>query len=369
MKNLQVPTLNLKKQYELIKPEIDSALQEVIDQTAFILGPAVERFEKAFSGYCQVDETIGLNSGTAALQLLYEAVGIKRGDEVITTPFTFIATVEPLVHMGVKPVFVDIDPDTYNLDPRLIEEKITENTTAIMAVHLYGHPAPMDELAEICKKHDLLLLEDAAQSHGATYKGRPVGGLARGGAFSFYPGKNLGAFGDAGAVTTDDPQLAQKIRDLRDHGRAGKYSHIMLGHNERMDGFQGAVLDVKLKHLQEWTKIRQENANFYTNQLSSLPVKTPVVADYATHVYHQYVIQVDDRDAIVEQLREAGIGAGVHYPTPLHLQPGLQQLGYSPGDLSVSEKAADRVLSLPVFALLSSEQKDYVVSTLTDLLG
>ncbi len=364
-----MPTLDLKKQYIEIKDEIDRELQRVVDNTAFILGPAVERFEKSFADYCNVKECIGVNSGTAALQLLYEALGISSGDEVITTPFTFIATVEPLVHMGAKPVFVDIDPDTYNLDPELVEAKITENTRAIMAVHLYGHPAPLDQLKQLCEKHDLILLEDAAQSHGALYRGDRVGGLSRGAAFRFYPGKNLGAFGDAGAVTTNDSALASQVRDLRDHGRAGKYSHIMLGHNERMDGFQGAVLDVKLKYLEAWNAGRQENADFYNSALEELPAKTPIVAEYAEHVYHQYVIQVEQRDRVVEQLREAGIGAGVHYPVPLHLQPGLKTLGCSEGDLPVSEEAARHVLSLPVFSLLSADQKNYLVKQLQQILG
>jgi len=366
---VEVPTLDLSAQYEQISDKIDAALEDVVDNTAFILGPAVEKFEKNFAEYCNTKQCIGLNSGTAALQLIYEAAGLKPGDEVITTPFTFIATVEPLVHMGVKPVFADIDPKTYNLDPEDVAAKVNNNTKAIMAVHLYGHPAPMDELQTISDENDLMLFEDAAQAHGALYRGEPVGGLSEAAAFSFYPGKNLGAFGDAGGVTTDDPRLADRIRQLRDHGRAGKYSHAILGHNERMDGFQGAVLDVKLNYLEDWNSGRQENASYYNQRLADLPVETPFFADYADHVYHQYVIRVQDRDEVVEQLQDKGIGAGVHYPQPLHLQAGLSQLNYSEGDLPVAEKAAQEVLSLPVFSLLSAEQKNYVCDCLADILG
>lgn len=366
---MEVPTLDLSKQYEDLQGEIDAAIEEVIDDTAFILGPAVEEFEESFADYCGAKECIGLNSGTAALQLIYEALGIGPGDEVITTPFTFIATVEPLVHLGAKPVLVDIDPETYNLDPEEVEANITPDTKAIMAVHLYGQSAAMEQLREIADEHNVELLEDAAQAHGALYRGERVGGLGRAAAFSFYPGKNLGAFGDAGAVTTDDPELADQIRELRDHGRAGKYSHTNLGHNERMDGLQGAVLDVKLDYLDSWNEGRRKNAAFYNQQLEDLPVKTPTVADYAEHVYHQYVIQVENREEVVDGLQAKDIGAGVHYPKPLHLQPSLTDLGYSEGDLPVAEKAAEHVLSLPIFSALTDAQKDYVCETMNSLLG
>ncbi len=366
---MEVPTLDLAKQYEKIQAEIDAEIEEVIEDTAFILGPAVEKFEGAFADYCSAEECVGVNSGTAALQLIYEATGIEAGDEVITTPFTFIATVEPLVHLGAKPVFADIDPDTYNLDPEKVEAKITSDTKAIMAVHLYGQPAPMKQLRDLAEKHDLLLLEDAAQSHGARYKGDRVGGLGEAAAFSFYPGKNLGAFGDAGAVTTDNPKIADQIRELRDHGRAGKYAHATLGHNERMDGLQGAVLAAKLNHLDKWNEGRRENADFYNRRLADLPVKTPEVAEYAEHVFHQYVIRADNRDRVVETLREQDIGAGVHYPEALHLQPCLNELGYSKGDLPVAEKAANEVLSLPVFSALTEAQKNYVCEQLSSIVG
>ena len=365
---MEVPTLDLKGQYNELREEIDSALEEVKENTAFILGPGVERFEENFADYCDADECVGVNSGTAALQLIYEALELGEGKEVITTPFTFIATVEPLLHLGALPVFADIDSQTFNLDPSAVEKKITDKTEAIVAVHLYGHPQDMDPLKELAEAHDLKLIEDAAQAHGALYKDQPVGGMADAGAFSFYPGKNLGAFGDAGGVTTDDPELADKIRKLRDHGRTGKYSHSFRGHNERMDGFQGAVLDVKLKYLDEWNKGRRENADYYNSALEELPAQTPEVADYAQHVYHQYVIRVKNRDKVAQHLQENDIGAGVHYPIPLHKQPSMDVLGYDDGDFPVAEKAAEEVLSLPVFSGLEKKQLDYVVDTLTDVL-
>ncbi|MGM0381609.1 MAG: DegT/DnrJ/EryC1/StrS family aminotransferase [bacterium] len=363
---MEVPTLDLKKQYDQLKDEIDGALEEVKENTAFILGPAVERFEKNFADYCGANQCVGVNSGTAALQLIYEALELNEGKEVITTPFTFIATVEPLLHIGAQPVFADIDPDTFNLDPVEVEKKITDKTKAIVAVHLYGHPQDMNPLRELAEAHDLKLIEDAAQAHGALYNDRRVGGLADAGAFSFYPGKNLGAFGDAGAVTTSDPELAEKVKKLRDHGRDGKYSHSFRGHNERMDGFQGAVLDVKLDYIDGWNAGRRKNADFYNSELSALPVKTPTVADYAEHVYHQYVIRTDNRDRVAQYLQDNDIGAGVHYPIPLHKQPSMEVLGYDDGDFPVAEKAAREVLSLPVFSALQPEQLNYVVETLKE---
>ncbi len=365
---MEVPTLDLHGQYMNLKEEIDAAMGEVLDNTAFILGPAVEEFEKDFAEYCGTDYCIGVNSGTAALQLIYEAIGLQPGDEVITTPMTFIATAEPLVHMGIKPVFADINPETYNIDPAKVEEKITDNTTAIIAVHLYGQPADMDELQKLADLHDLKLIEDSAQSHGSKYNGQRVGGLAEASAFSFYPGKNLGAFGDAGAITTNDSKLVEKLQKLRDHGRDEKYGHSMLGHNERMDGFQGAVLGVKLKYLEQWNEGRRKNAAFYNEKLEKMPVLTPHVADYAEHVFHQYVIRVKNRDKVVEGLHSHDIGAGVHYPIPLHRQPSLSLLGYREGDFPVSEKVASEVLSLPVFSALTEEQLQYVVDTLDKIL-
>jgi len=363
---MEVPTLDLKKQYDDLRQEIDSALKEIKENTAFILGPGVERFEESFAEYCGAEECVGVNSGTAALQLIYEALELKDGKEVITTPFTFIATVEPLLHLGAQPVFADIDPETFNLDPAEVEKKITDKTEAIVAVHLYGHPQDMDPLKELAETHDLKLIEDAAQAHGAYYKNQRVGSLCDAGAFSFYPGKNLGAFGDAGGVTTDNPELADKVKKLRNHGRAGKYSHSFRGHNERMDGFQGAVLDVKLNHLDGWNAGRKKNADFYNSKLSDLVLQTPVVADYAEHVYHQYVIRVKNREDVACYLQDNNIGAGVHYPIPLHKQPSMSVLGYNDRDFPAAEKAAEEVLSLPVFSALEPEQLEYVVKTVRE---
>jgi dTDP-4-amino-4,6-dideoxygalactose transaminase len=365
---MEVPTLDLKQQYESIRDEIDPAIRDVIDDTAFILGDAVEEFESHYADYCGADHAIGVNSGTAALQLIYDAIGLEEGDEVITSPFTFIATVEPLLHLGARPVFADIKPDSYNIAPENVEAQISDDTEAIVAVHLYGHPADMTSLRHIADEHDLWLIEDAAQAHGARWADQRVGGIGDAAGFSFYPGKNLGAFGDAGAVTTNQSSLAERVDKLRDHGREGKYAHTSLGYNERMDGLQGAVLDVKLDHLDEWNQGRRENATFYNEALESLPVTTPSVRAQAEHIYHQYAIRCPNRDEVIDTLNERDIGAGIHYPVPLHLQESLSDLPYEAGDFPVAEQAAEEVLSLPVFADLTEDQLSYVVDQLEDAL-
>lgn len=365
---MTIPAHDLKSQYDSIKNEIDEALQAVKDNTDFILGEAVERFEENFASYCGSDHCVGVSSGTSALRLVYEAYGLEEGDEVITTPFTFIATVEPLVHMGVEPVFSDIDLETYNLNPADLEEKITPNTKAIVAVHLYGQPSGIDELRSIADRHDLPLIEDAAQAHGARWKGNRAGSLGDVATFSFYPGKNLGAFGDAGGITTDDEGLAERIRGLRDHGRSDKYAHAVPGFNHRMDGFQGAVLDVKLKHLDDWNEIRRSNARYYNEALEDLPVTTPTVVEGAEHVFHQYAVRVDHRDNVQDFLLERDIGAGVHYPKPLHRQPSLEFLSYEEGDFPEAERASRKVLSLPVHSLLEASDRVTVVETLREAI-
>lgn len=365
---MSIPAHDLKTQYESIRDEIDEALRTVKENTDFILGEAVERFEENFASYCGTDHCIGVSSGTSALRLVYEAYGLGEEDEVITTPFTFIATVEPLVHMGVEPVFADIDPTTYNLDPDDVERKITEDTEAIVAVHLYGQPTGIDRLREIAEAHDLPLIEDAAQAQGARWRGDRAGSLGDAATFSFYPGKNLGAFGDAGGITTDDDELAETIRGLRDHGRSDKYAHAVPGFNHRMDGLQGAVLDVKLNHLDDWNDTRRSNAQFYNDQLRDLPVTTPTVADGAEHVYHQYAIRVDHRDAVKDILHERDIGAGVHYPKPLHRQPSLEFLPYEDGDFPEAEAASREVLSLPVHSLLEPADRETVVEALGEAI-
>lgn len=365
---MNIPAHDLKTQYESIREEIDEAIQDVKNNTDFILGDAVEQFEQAFADYCETEHCVGVSSGTAALRLLYEAIDLEDNDEVITTPFTFVATVEPLLHMGVKPVFADIDPETYNLDPASVEKKITSNTRAIVAVHLYGQPSHFDELRDLADQNDLVLIEDAAQSHGARWKNQRTGSLGDAAAFSFYPGKNLGAFGDAGGITTADDEIAERLRSLRDHGRTEKYAHAEPAFNHRMDGIQGAVLDVKLKHLDDWNEARRSNARYYNEALEDEPVRTPVRARNAEHVYHQYTLRVRHRDDVRTLLNDANIGAGVYYPKPLHLQPSLDELDVSKGDLPVAEEAANQVLSLPVHSMLSDEEREYVVDTLVDAL-
>lgn len=365
---MSIPAHDLKTQYESIRDEIDDALRTVKENTDFILGEAVERFEENFASYCGTDSCIGVSSGTSALRLVYEAYGLEEGDEVITTPFTFIATVEPLVHMGVEPVFSDIDPETYNLDPESVEEKITGDTKAIVAVHLYGQPSGIDELRDLAESHDLPLIEDAAQAQGARWKGDRAGSLGDAATFSFYPGKNLGAFGDAGGITTDDEELAERIKGLRDHGRSDRYAHAVPGFNHRMDGLQGAVLDVKLDHLDDWNETRRSNADFYNEALEELPVTTPAVAGGAEHVFHQYVVRVDHRDDVKEILHDRDIGAGVHYPKPLHRQPSLEFLPYEEGDFPEAETASEEVLSLPVHSLLEPAQRETVVEALREAI-
>jgi dTDP-4-amino-4,6-dideoxygalactose transaminase len=365
---MKIPAHNLKQQYETIKDEIDASLRDVIDNTDFILGDAVDSFERHFSEFCGTDHAIGVSSGTAALRLVYEALEISRGDQVITTPFTFVATAEPLVHMGAEPVFVDIDPTNFNLDPNRVEDAITDRTKAIVFVDLYGQPSGVDQLRDLARAHNIPLVEDAAQAHGARWKDEPVGSLGDVATFSFYPGKNLGAFGDAGGVTTSNETIANTIKSLRDHGRSEKYNHASPGFNFRMDGLQGAVLDVKLDHLSDWNESRRQNAEFYEKHLANLPVVTPRIDPNATHVFHQYAIRTQNRDAVKEYLNERGIGAGIHYPKPLHLQPAMDDLPYSRGDFPEAEKAAEEVLSLPVHSMLDDSQLQTVVETLENAI-
>lgn len=366
---MEIPVHDLHRQYETIREEIDAALREVLENTSFVLGEPVESFEEAFATYCGTRHCLGVSSGTAALKLIYRALDLQPGDEVITTPFTFIGTVEPLLHMGVRPVFADIDPTTFNLDPDRVAERIGPDTRAIVAVDLYGQPADYERLGELADDHDLTLIEDAAQAHGARWEDRVAGSLGDVAAFSFYPSKNLGAYGDAGGITTSDSDLAERLRRLRDHGREGKYRHSVAGYNERLDGFQGAVLSVKLRHLDAWSEARREHAAFYDERLAGLPLEIPTVVPPAEHVYYQYVVRTEQRDALRDGLHERGVGAAVHYPRPVHLQPPLRELGYEKGDYPRAEAAAGEVLSLPVFAQLTREELDYVVEQLREVLS
>ncbi len=368
MQDIVVPMVDLRAEYERFRNPIDAAIRRVVERTAFILGPEVEAFEEEFAAFCGANYGIGVASGTAALFLALAALDIGPGDEVITPPFTFFATAATVAHRGARPVFVDIDEATYNLNPELVEAAITPRTRAIIAVHLFGHPAEMDALQEIARRHGLWLIEDAAQAHGARYRGKRVGTLGDVACFSFYPAKNLGAYGDAGMVVTDDPKLADRLRRLRNHGQRKRYDHVELGYAERMDGMQAAVLRAKLPYLEERNRARRERAARYHRGLKGLNVRLPYEAPHVEHVYHCYTIRVTHRDAIQAQLRERGIATAVHYPKPLHLQQAFTYLGYSPGTFPVAERVSQEVLSLPMYPELSEAQQEYVISALTDAL-
>jgi dTDP-4-amino-4,6-dideoxygalactose transaminase len=364
-----IPLVDLKAQYAAIQAEVNRAIQRVLDNTSFILGEEVSVFEEAFASYCETKYAIGTSSGTSALHLALLACGVGPGDEVITTPHTFMATAESIIHTGAKPVFVDIDLDTYNLDPSQIQAVINEKTKAIVPVHLYGTPADMDPILEIASKHGLKVVEDAAQAHGAEYNGRRTGSVGDVACFSFYPGKNLGAFGDGGCVVTSDKQIADRVRMLRNHGRTDKYRHEMVGYGYRLDALQAAILGVKLLHLEEWTKCRRENAKRYHHFLNGFGPVLPTEPNYARSVYHLYVIRVPERDQLLQYLRSKGISAGIHYPIPLHLQPAFAGLGYKPGAFPSTEKAASEVISLPMYPELRQDQIEEVAQAVQDFYG
>ena len=362
---VQIPLVDLKAQYGTIRKEIDAAIQRVLDSTAFIMGPDVAAFEKDFAAFCRADYAIGVASGTDALHLTLRACGVGAGDEVITTPFTFIATAEAISMCGAKPVFADIDPLTYNIDPERVERAITPRTKALLPVHLYGQPADIDPLLSIARKHSLRVIEDAAQAHGAEYKGRRVGTLAAAACFSFYPGKNLGAYGDAGAVVTNDAAIANSVRLLRDHGRRDKYEHLVPGFGSRLDTMQAAVLHAKLRHLERWNVRRKQIAARYDRLLGETGVAVPFRPGWAEPVYHLYVVRVQERASKQEKLRSAGIATGVHYPIPLHLQPAYRDLGYRAGDFPNAEKAAAEVMSLPIYPELADADIDRIAGALS----
>ena len=363
MTEVRVPYLDLKAQYRSIKPEIDAALERVLESCQFVLGSEVAAFERDFAVYCGSAECIALNSGTSALHLALLSAGVEPGDEVITVPFTFVANVAAILYAGAKPVLVDIDPVSFNMDPPQIEAAITPRTKAILPVHLYGQCADMDPILEIAKRHGLVVIEDAAQAHGAKYKGRLAGSIGDIGCFSFYPGKNLGAYGEGGAVTTNNPQVARKVRMLRDWGQDRKYHHILRGYNYRMEGFQGAVLGVKLRHLPAWTEARRAVVDQYNRRLAGSDVQTPIEMEWAHHVYHVYTLRSQDRDALQSALTSEGIQTGIHYPVPVHLQPAYADLGYGRGAFPQAEKAASEVLSLPLFPEMTSAQIETVART------
>jgi dTDP-4-amino-4,6-dideoxygalactose transaminase len=347
-----IPFVNLQAQYQELKPELDRAIAAVIERAAYIGGSELTEFERWFAEYCGVTHAIGVSSGTTALELSLRALGIGPGAEVITVSHTFIASVAAITAVGATPVLVDIDQSTGTLDSRRVERAITPRTKAVMPVHMYGHPAAMDEINAIAAAHDIAVVEDAAQAHGAVYKGRRAGALARVACFSFYPTKNLGAFGDGGLVTTGDHEVAGRLRLLRDHGRVSRYEHAIVGQTARLDNLQAAVLRVQANRLDDWNARRRRAAAWYLQHLAGLPVRLPVEADGAEAVYHLFVVRTPQRDALREHLTARGIGVAVHYPIPVHLQPAYRELGYSQGDLPISERFASEVLSLPMHPFL-----------------
>jgi dTDP-4-amino-4,6-dideoxygalactose transaminase len=361
-----IPYLDLKAQYRGIKDEIDAAVLRVLDSTQFILGEEVSAFEREFAAYCQASEAVGVNSGTSALHLALLTAGIGSGDEVITTPFTFVATVAAIRYAGATPVFVDIEPDFFTIDPSKIETAITRRTRAIIPVHLYGQPADMKPILEIARMRGLTVIEDAAQAHGSEYHGRRCGSLSEIAAFSFYPGKNLGAYGEGGALTTTRSDVATTCRVLRDWGQEKRYEHRLKGFNYRMDAIQGAVLRVKLRHLEEWTQRRVQVARWYREALDPESVRSPKERPGCRHVYHVYVVRSDNRDDLRIALAGQGIQTGIHYPIPVHLQPAHEDLGYHAGDFPVAESAAREVLSLPIYPEMTREQVRMVAAAVSE---
>ena len=355
-----IPLLDLTRQYAAIKIEIDAAIQKTLDRGTFAAGEAVAAFENEFARYCGVRHCVCVNSGTSALHLAIIASGVQAGDEVITVPFTFVATAWAISYVGATPVFVDVETDTCTIDVGKITRAIGPKTRAILPVHLYGQMADLEPLRDICTKHGLALIEDAAQAHGAEYQGRRAGACGDIGCFSFYPTKNLGAFGEAGALTTDNDEIATRLRHLRDHAQLAKYRHEELGYNYRMDEMQGAILGVKLRHLDAWNNARIAIAKHYLDRLSKTPVGLPSQSSGRRHVWHQFVIRSSQRDELREKLANAAIATGLHYPIPLHLQPAYKHLGHRPGDFPVAEQLAKECLSLPMFPELSQSEIDRV---------
>nr|WP_246513883.1 DegT/DnrJ/EryC1/StrS family aminotransferase [Neoroseomonas soli] len=359
--------LDLKAQYAGIKAELDAAVLETLASCAYVSGPRVDAFEADFAAFCGAREAIALNSGTSALHLALLALGIGPGDEVIAPAMTFVATVAAIRYAGATPVLADVDPETWNLDPAAFERAITARTRAVIPVHLHGRMAEMDAITRIARRHGLAVIEDAAQAHGARMRNRSAGTIGDIGCFSFYPGKNLGACGEGGGVVTDRQDLAATIRQLRDWGQEGRYNHVRHGFNYRMDGIQGAILAVKLKHLPEWTRRRREVAALYDDLLAGSPIGTPAKPKELEHVYHVYAIRHPERDRLAHGLAEAGIATGLHYPRPVHLQPAYAELGRGPGSFPVSERLAEEFLSLPIFPELTPAQQRQICDTLLRL--
>jgi len=355
-----IPYLDLRAQIRPLRAELDAAIAKTIDNCSFCLGPDVAQFEKDFAQYCGAEHCVAFNSGTSALHVAMLLMGVGPGHEVITTPFTFVATSWAISYVGARPVYVDIDDTTFNLDPKLVEKAITPLTKLILPVHLYGQPFDIDPIKDICARHTLPLVEDAAQSAGAKYKGRKVGAFGELGCFSFYPGKNLGAFGEGGALATNNAASAARARSLREHGSTVRYHHDEVGFNYRMEGIQGAVLGVKLKHLEQWTEGRRRVAKRYAELLADTPLQLPREASFAESAWHLYVVRHPRRDELKAHLEANGIGCALHYPVPLHLQKCYANLDYGAGDFPVAEKAARECLSLPIYPEITEAQLDRV---------
>ena len=361
-----IPFIDLSCQHRPLEAELERVFTEVLRGSQYILGPALTRFEKQMARLHGVRHAIGVASGTDALLLGLLGAGVRPGDEVITTPFTFVATAEVIEHAGARPVFVDIDAATFNLDPAQIEARLTERTRAIIPVHLYGQPAEMDPILDLARKHNLRVIEDAAQAHGAEYRGRRAGTLGDVACFSFYPGKNLGAYGDAGALVTNNAELAERARMLRDHGRRDKYEHLIVGYGYRLDALQAAILGAKLPHLDAWNARRRGIADYYTELFSNTDIVTPYVPPHITPVYHIYCIRAKNRDGLRQHLKARGIETGIHYPIPLHLQPVYANLGYKVGDFPHAEKAASEIISLPMYPELTDAQVEGIVEAVRE---
>lgn len=356
-----IPFLDLKSQYRQIKPEIDAAVLRAIESTQFVQGPEVAAFQERFAAYSGTGHCLAVNSGTSALHLALLAAGVGPGDEVITVSLTFVATTAAILYSGAKPVFVDVDPVTWTMNPGLIEAAITPRTKAILPVHLHGLMADMDAIMEIARRHGLVVIEDAAQAHGAEYKGRRAGSIGDLGCFSFYPGKNLGAYGEGGAVVTNRPDFARRISLLRDWGQESKYNHVIAGYNYRMDGIQGAVLNVKMNYIEAWTEARRSIAAHYDRLLAKHSCRRPSPPAHSRHVYHVYAVSLPQRDDALKAMQAAGIGVGIHYPVPVHLQKAYANLGYGVGNFPITEMLANQFLSLPIYAELQATEADRVV--------
>jgi dTDP-4-amino-4,6-dideoxygalactose transaminase len=366
---MTIPFLDLKAQYKSIKGEVKKAVEQIFENCAFVGGKEIETFEKNFAEYCQASYCVGVGNGTDALWLTLKAMDIGPDDEVIVPANTFIATAEAISAVGAKPVFVDQDKDTYTINTGEIPARISEKTKAIIAVHLYGQPADMDPILEIAAQHGIKVIEDAAQAHGAEYKGRRIGSIGDAACFSFYPGKNLGAYGDGGAVVTNNQKLADQVRLLSQHGSKVKYSHEITGYNSRLDGIQAAILNVKMNYIEQWTEARRKNASLYRELLKDTEIILPIEKEDVRHVYHLFVVRVKDRDAVQKQLLQRGIQTGIHYPTPIHLTEAYKGLGIPAGTFPISEEYASNLLSLPMFAELTKKQIKEICKALKDIVN